>query len=66
MASFQEKTGKKPTPATYLSYLEALEVNDPELKLTQSLGLKSTSIFLGYINSKNCTDISEIDTERLI
>ena len=41
-ASFQEKTGKNPTHATLLSYLEALEINNPDLKLTQPLGLKST------------------------
>ena len=61
----RRKLEKKPTTATFLSYLEALE-DDPEFKLTQSLSLKSTNIYLGYINSKNCQNISEIDTERLI
>ena len=66
LASYAEKVGSHPDTETFVSFLESLESNDPSLKITESVGLRSTSIFLGHASTKNCSDVTQIDTERLI
>ena len=58
--------GTQPSTETFVSYLESLESKDPSLKITQSVGLRSTSIFLGHVSSKNCSDVTQIDSECLM